>query len=120
MAVVYLSRRNLLALLSKLDRVATGDFSNRTLIKHDSQHPIYPQSEPSITVIAVEDSDYYIDREPGEILPADVHKHVYNYIMCAVHEGMPFKFFVQSAPIIAAVCPICYPPAAEENATSFS
>lgn len=70
METVYLSRRNLLTLLSKLERVADGGFSTCTLIKADTKHLKYPCS--SVTaVIAVEDCYYYNDREPGEIHPAD-------------------------------------------------
>jgi hypothetical protein len=63
---VYLTRRNLLTLLSKLDRVKAGEFSFCELIKQDTAHPKYPCSEP-ILVQAVEDEDYYIDREPGAV-----------------------------------------------------
>lgn len=44
------------------------------LIKNDTLHPHYPASHKDIQVIAVEDSDYYIDREPGAIHPADMEK----------------------------------------------
>ena len=39
---VDLSRRNLLALLSKLDRVKAGETSACTIVKHDDQHPKHP------------------------------------------------------------------------------
>lgn len=68
---VYLSRKNLLTLLSKLDRVAAGEESACTLIKRDTEHPLYPQTMKSIYVIAVEDSDYYTDRSPGTVHPLD-------------------------------------------------
>lgn len=71
MSQVYLSRRNLETLLSKLDRVKAGDTSTCTIIKKDNQHPVYPQSEPMIIVTAVEDEDYYVDRKPGDIHPKD-------------------------------------------------
>jgi hypothetical protein len=67
---VYLSRRNLLALLSKLDRVKAGENSACTLVKRDTVHPQYPCSD-EIYVIAVEDEAYYTDRPAGEVLPAD-------------------------------------------------
>lgn len=70
MAIVHLSRRNLLTLLSKLDRTKRGDVSACTIIKRDTVHPKFPCSEV-ITVHAVEDEDYYTDREPGRMHPED-------------------------------------------------
>ena len=67
MNVVYLTRRNLLTLLNKLDR---GDESERTIIKYDTVHPKYPCSDVTI-VAAVEDDDYYDDRPPGDVHHAD-------------------------------------------------
>jgi hypothetical protein len=67
---VYLTRRNLLTLLSKLDRSKSGDVSACTIVKHDISHPTYPCS--TITeVTAVEDVDYYSDRGPGFVHPDD-------------------------------------------------
>ena len=63
MIVVNLSRRNLRVLLSKLDRATRGDETLRTIIKMD-------QGEP-IQITAHEDADYYKDRNPGDVLPAD-------------------------------------------------
>jgi hypothetical protein len=68
---VYLSRRNLLTLLSKLDRKAAGDETACTLIKRDSAHPKYPQSMDRIIVTAVEDTDYYVDRPAGDVFHLD-------------------------------------------------
>ena len=68
---VYLSRKNLLTLLSKLDRVKKGEESSCTIVKRDNQHPVYPQTVSFISVVAVEDEDYYIDREAGEIHSKD-------------------------------------------------
>ena len=68
---VYLSRKNLLTLLSKLDRVKDGGESECTLIKRDNRHPVYPQTMNFIFVVAVEDEDYYTDRKAGEINPKD-------------------------------------------------
>jgi hypothetical protein len=74
MQQVYLSRRNLLTLLSKLDRVALhGDSSACTIIKQDTVHPVYPCSDV-IAVTAVEDKDYYTDRMAGPMHPADEAK----------------------------------------------
>ena len=64
---IYLSRRNLLTLLNKLDR----EGSARTIIKNDTVHPRYPATIGPIAVIAVEDGEYYTDREAGAVHPAD-------------------------------------------------
>ena len=75
MEQIYLSRRNLLTLLSKLDRVKSGDSSLCTIIKSDWIHSVYPQSiKDHIMITAVEDGEYYADREPGRVYPADEPK----------------------------------------------
>jgi hypothetical protein len=73
METLYLSRRNLLALLSKLDRVKDGGQSACAIVKNDTTHPVYPQS-CQIYIQAVEDEDYYIDRAAGLIHPEDEPK----------------------------------------------
>ena len=67
---VFLSRRNLLTLLSKLDRKKSGEDTFCTLIKNDNQHPKYPQTMNEIAVVAIEDEDYYY-RAPGKVHPKD-------------------------------------------------
>jgi len=69
MNTIYLSRRNLLTLLSKLDRASNGDTTARMIIKLDSAHTKYP-STPA-TLIAIEDHDYYTDRSPGPTTEAE-------------------------------------------------
>ena len=69
---VYLSRRNLLSLLSKLDRAKAGEETEKTLIKCDNVHPVYPQTMKAIEVVAVENEDYYTERSPGPIHPKDI------------------------------------------------
>jgi hypothetical protein len=71
MQQLYLTRRNLLTLLSKLDRKKAGEQTRVTLIKFDIEHPKYPCSDITL-VTAVEDADYYADREPGVVHPADI------------------------------------------------
>lgn len=68
---IYLSRRNLLTLLSKLNREKMGDLTVGCIIKYDNTHKKYPQSMESIMVFAIEDAEYY-DREPGEVYLKDV------------------------------------------------
>jgi hypothetical protein len=63
---VYLSKRNVLSLLSKLDRAKAGEFSACTIIKNDNTHKKYPQSMESIAVTAHEEGEqpilyYYAD-----------------------------------------------------------
>jgi hypothetical protein len=70
MEQVYLTRRNLLTLLNKLDRVKRGEQSACTITKYDTVHPQYPCSN-EVSVTAVEDEDYYTDREPGVVLSKD-------------------------------------------------
>jgi hypothetical protein len=71
---VYLSRRNLLTLINKLDRVARGESSECTLVKCDTKNKAFPQTHPSILVTAVEDEHYYVDRSPGLVHHKDEPK----------------------------------------------
>jgi hypothetical protein len=69
---VVLSRRNLEALLSKLDRVKEGEFSACTIIKRfNPSDGIYATTE-DIAVIAVEDEILYANRPAGMMYPKDV------------------------------------------------
>lgn len=68
---VYLSRRNILTLLSKLDRKVAGQQTGCILIKRDNAHPLFPQTMKAIEVIAVEDEEYYMHRAPGPVFNAD-------------------------------------------------
>lgn len=68
---IYLSRRNLLTLLSKLDRQLEGQMSACSIIKHNGQDEKFEQTIPIVCVTAVEDMVYYGDRLPGEVHPLD-------------------------------------------------
>jgi hypothetical protein len=68
---IYLSRRNLLTLLSKLDRKAGGDSTECTIIKRDNTHEKYPQTMEFCVVTAIEDEEYYNTRKFGEVHPKD-------------------------------------------------
>ncbi len=70
-AKIFLSRRNLLTLINKLDRVREGGSSMCTLIKTDNVHPLYAQTMPYCIIRALEDEDYYSGRAPGPVLPVD-------------------------------------------------
>lgn len=74
MQAVFLSRRNLLTLLSKLDRAAEGNTTFCSIIKSDNHHPLYPQTMDRILVTAVEDAVYYAHREPGPVDTKDEPK----------------------------------------------
>lgn len=70
---VFLTRRNLLALLSKLDRNrVVPDESQCTIVKQDTAHPKYPTTYVTY-ITALEDSEYYGtgDRPPGVVWPTD-------------------------------------------------
>lgn len=68
---IFLTRRNLLTLLSKLDRNrAEPGSSEATLIKNDTHHPTFPCST-RVMVTAVEDEIYYVDRVAGAVHPLD-------------------------------------------------
>lgn len=66
-AKVFLSRKNLQNLLSKLDRQLAGESTECTIFKHKSKTNKYQQTMNSIEVIAVENKAYYeaLGREPG-------------------------------------------------------
>lgn len=70
---VYLSRRNLVALLSKLDRRAAGESTRCTINKNKQPSAEYQQTMQTIDVIAVEDEEYYSsqNRSAGIMHPAD-------------------------------------------------
>lgn len=51
---VYLSDRNVLTLLSKLDRLSKGEHTFCTVFKNDNVHPVYPQTMPQFCVVATE------------------------------------------------------------------
>lgn len=67
---IYLSRRNLLVLLSKLDRKKNGEETKCTIIK-PNERPSFKNSMDMCEVIAVEDEEYYKDFDPGIMHPAD-------------------------------------------------
>lgn len=64
MEIVYLTRRNLEALLRKLDRKKNGEHTHCTIIKNDTVHPKFP-IERATAIVALENDEYYTDRAPG-------------------------------------------------------
>ena len=73
MNIIYLSRRNLQTLINKLDRRAAGGSTAATIIKHQNKDnpPEYQQTLKDVTITAVEDADFYVNREGGVMHPAD-------------------------------------------------
>ncbi|TCS36282.1 hypothetical protein EDC30_10799 [Paucimonas lemoignei] len=60
MEKLYLSARDIVNLMTKLDRVRAGEVSACTIIKNDTGHPVYPPSLRRIAVVAVEGEDRYM------------------------------------------------------------
>ena len=84
MEQLFLSRRNLLMLLSKLDRVAAGEASSCTVIKYQNPSDPFTQTMDAIAVTAVEDEAFYSTRNPGPMHPSDevaVATKVYGDVM---------------------------------------
>lgn len=73
MPKIYLSRRNLLTLLSKLDREAKGELTACAIVKIRSPSAEFCQTMERVMVIAVDDEVYYQaqNRPAGEMHPAD-------------------------------------------------
>ena len=73
--VVYLSKRNLLTLLSKLDRFEKGEETKCAIIKYANPLDTYclrmESSVEEVMVIAIPDDKYYVGRGAGEVHPED-------------------------------------------------
>jgi hypothetical protein len=68
---IYLSRRNLLTLLSKLDRQAAGDATACAIIKYKNPADPYCNTIDQVVVTAVADEEFYANRAPGVMHPLD-------------------------------------------------
>jgi hypothetical protein len=68
---IYLSRRNLLALLSKLDRLENGDETACAIIKSANPADPYCNTIDQVTVVAIPDEKFYANRQPGVMHPLD-------------------------------------------------
>jgi hypothetical protein len=68
---IYLSRRNLLVLLSKLDRLETGDETACAIVKYANPSDPYCNTIDQVLVIAVPDEKFYTNRSPGIMHPLD-------------------------------------------------
>ena len=71
---IYLSKRNLLTLLSKLERFEQGDETRCAIVKHSNPFDPYCNTMDEIMVVAVPDEKFYINRTPGEMHPLDEAK----------------------------------------------
>ncbi len=72
--IIYLSKRNLLSLLSKVSRFESGDETKCTLIKY--ANPLDPYcmhiaGEDRVAITAIPDNLYYANREAGPVLDVD-------------------------------------------------
>lgn len=68
---IYLSKRNLLTLLSKLDRFEQGQETQCAIIKYANPLDPYCNTMDQVMVIAVPDEKFYTNRSAGEVHPLD-------------------------------------------------
>ena len=68
---IYLSKRNLLALLSKLDRLENGDETACAIVKYANPSDPYCNTIDQVVVTAVADEEFYANRQPGVMHPLD-------------------------------------------------
>ena len=68
---IYLSKRNLLALLSKLDRLEAGDETACAIVKYANPSDPYCNTIDQVMVIAIPDEKFYANRQPGAMHPLD-------------------------------------------------
>ena len=73
MKALYLSKRNLLTLLSKLERLENGEQTACSLVKYRNPVGKYIQSDEAVLIMAVPDNEYYADqqRPAGVVHPSD-------------------------------------------------
>ncbi len=74
---IYLSKRNLLTLLSKVERFEKGEETKCSLIKYKNELDPYCMEiggEDSVMVIAIPDEKYYVGREAGTVHEKDEPK----------------------------------------------
>ena len=88
---VYLTKRNLLSLLSKLDRKAKGEDTQCTIIKYDTIHKKYPQTMHSCRVEAVEHETKVVDEFWVFLGRADIN-HILASIDKPIKTKMKFPF----------------------------
>ena len=72
MEQIYLSKRNLLTLLSKLERLEKGEETKCAIIKYKNLQDPYCNSMDVVFVTAIPDEKFYTNREPGFVHPSDL------------------------------------------------
>jgi len=104
MITVYLTQRNLKTLLSKLDRVANGQVSSCTLIKKDTDHKKYPQTDwfPYIYVSAEEDKIENI-REESSYAYVSINRNHINTLLSELNENVTYELVIGSKLTFAKV-----------------
>lgn len=68
---IYLSKRNLLTLLSKLERLEAGEDTKCAIIKNMNPLDPYCNTIDQVAVIAIPDEAFYVNRRPGPMHPKD-------------------------------------------------
>lgn len=68
---IYLSRRNLLTLLSKLDRLEAGEDTACSIIKYANPTDPYSNTLDMIMVTAIPDELFYTNRSAGIMHPSE-------------------------------------------------
>jgi hypothetical protein len=68
---IYLSKRNLLTLLSKLERLEQGQETQCAIMKYSNPLDPYCNTMDQVMVIAVPDEKFYTTRTAGEVHPLD-------------------------------------------------
>jgi hypothetical protein len=68
---IYLSKRNLLTLLSKLDRLEQGQETQCAIVKYSNPLDPYCNTMDQVMVIAVPDEKFYTKRTAGQVHPLD-------------------------------------------------
>lgn len=71
---IYLSKRNLLTLLSKLERLERGEETACAIVKYANSTDPYCNSMNEVMVIAIPDNEFYTNRAPGVMHPLDEAK----------------------------------------------
>mgnify|MGYP000016337112 CR=1 FL=1 len=71
---IYLSKRNLLTLLSKLERLEAGEDTKCAIIKHANALDPYCNTIDEVAVIAIPDEKFYVNRQPGPMHPKEEAK----------------------------------------------
>ena len=71
---IYLSKRNLLTLLSKLERLEQGDESSCAIVKYSNPTDPYCNTIDQVIVVAIPDEKFYTNRQPGIMHPLDEEK----------------------------------------------